>query len=75
MSWLRERGRSLLDNAAYEWVRLLIVAVGLPIMYAGWRLLTRQPLQWLVLLSFIALGLLALALLGIGHFRKKKKMG
>jgi len=34
-----------LDNAAYEGVRLLILAVVLPLIYAAWKYITKQPLQ------------------------------
>ena len=74
-SWLKERGRSLLDNAAYEGVRLLILAVVLPLIYAAWKYITKQPLQWIVLLTFVALGTVALSLLAVAHFRNKKRYG
>jgi hypothetical protein len=74
-SWLKERGRSLLDNAAYEGVRLLILAVVLPLIYAGWKYITKQPLQWIVLLTFVALGMVALGLLAVAHSRNKKGHG
>jgi len=62
MSWIGERGRSLLDNALYDGVRLLIVAIISPIAYAGWQYLRQQPLQWTVLVVFILMGALALGL-------------
>lgn len=69
--WIRDRFGSLLDNALYEGVRLLILALVLPVLYAVWRFLTQQPLQWTVLIVFIALGLIAFALLGFGALKKK----
>jgi hypothetical protein len=70
--WIRDRFGSLLDNALYEGVRLLIVVILLPILYAAWRFVIDQPLQWTVLIVFIALGLLAFALLGFGALNQKK---
>ena len=70
--WIRDRFGSLLDNALYEGVRLLIVAIVLPVLYAAWRFLMDKPLQWTVLIVFIAFGLLAFALLGFGALNKKK---
>jgi hypothetical protein len=73
-SWLRDRVRSLLDNAAYDGVRLLIVAIVFPLVYATVQFLRRQSLQWTVLLVFIGLALLALALIGVSKLKARKKV-
>src|ERR1700680_900228 len=73
-SWLRDRLRSLFDNAAYDGMRLLIVAVVFPLVYATVQFLRRQPLQWTVLFVFIGLALLALALIGFSNLKSGKKV-
>jgi hypothetical protein len=71
--WLKERGLSLLDNALYEGVRLLILAIALTTGYAIYRSIRQQPLQWIVLLVFIAIGVVALSLIAISRLRTKNR--
>lgn len=61
----------MLDNALYDGVKLLILAIAIPAAYAAWQYLRWQPLQWTVLFVFIAIGVLALGLIAIGSLRNK----
>jgi len=73
--WLKDRGHSLLDNAMYEGVRLLILALLLPMAYAAYQFFTKQPLQWIVLIVFVIFGVVALFLIVISHRRSSAVSG
>lgn len=60
MQWPKEIMRAIRDNAAYEIVRLAVLAILLPLGYGVWSLVKKQPLEWGLLLIFIAAGLVIL---------------
>ena len=68
MQWVKEVGKGIRDNAAYEIVRLIALAVGLPIAYAAWKLIKEQPLHLGILIAFVGIGtfFLILALVKLG---------
>ena len=65
MKWLKEVGRGIRDNAAYEIVRLVVIAICFPAAYGAWRLIAEQPVRLGVLISLGAIGLLLLVMAGI----------
>src|SRR5437773_11644927 len=62
--------RGIRDNAAYEVFRLVILAIFLPLAYGIWRLIKQQPLQWGMLVGFVAVGLIYL-IFALIKLRKK----
>ncbi len=57
VSWLKERWRAVRGNALWDGVKLVAIGILLPVGYAIWSLVRKQPLEWTILFSFVALGL------------------
>jgi hypothetical protein len=57
--WLKERWREMRGNAFWDVVKSigkLVIAVVLPVGYAVWNAIRQQPLQWLTVIFFVAVG-------------------